>query len=295
MSPSPVSRLLRASARRLLLDDGDETVHLHADRLRSIVLATGADGAVVGERSFGATGVQRESAGFVDVYGFSGQEQESQDDGLIRFSYRNLDAATGRWDAPDPLFAVLTDTSAGQFGQATTDYAFVGNGGFDKIDPTGLGGGEGVKGKVKAAARQVADLAHPVTAKVTKLQALKRFFTRKVKNKIIGKIRGGFDEFDAPTLEDHVADIQDEGAVESELWSQKPGQQLARKVFIGGLKQGVDIAADAVDLAGGVVLGKVAGKVLGAGIGEVDQAVQNHMVQGVNPYRVLRDWHDVDD
>ena len=289
VTPSPVSRLLRASARRLLLDDGDKTVHLHNDRLRSIVMATGEDGAVVGERSFGATGLQRESTDFVDVYGFTGQEHGQSGDGLVRFSYRNLDPVSGRWDAPDPLFAVLTDGSAGQLGQATTDYAYVSNDGFDKIDPTGLGG-EG--GKLAAAGRKAADMAHPVTSRVLTAKALRKHLSSRIWSKIKGKFNGGYGEIGAKTLEDHENAIRDDGAVEAEIWKEKPLQQLGRKAFLGAAKEGISLAGDAADLAGGVVAGTVLSKGLKAGVGKVDGALRDHMLQGVNPYTVLREKRD---
>jgi RHS repeat-associated protein len=136
-TPSPVSRLLRASARRALLDDGEAVVHLHQDGLGSLVMATGATGQVLGERSFYPTGQERESAGFVDTYGFTGQELEAAS-GLLHFQHRDLDPLTGRWDAVDPAFAVLDDDNADTLGESMSGYAYVANDTANNIDPTGL-------------------------------------------------------------------------------------------------------------------------------------------------------------
>lgn len=120
------------------MDDGDAVVHLHKDTLGSLVMATGATGLVIGARSFYPSGLERESSGFVDTYGFTGQEQEAAS-GLLHFGFRDLDPLTGRWDASDPSFAVLTDKNVGAQGEATTGYAYVGNDLMDHVDPTGLG------------------------------------------------------------------------------------------------------------------------------------------------------------
>ena len=138
-APSGVARLLRASARRLLLDDTSPVVHLHADQLGSFVLATDEAGAPVGEQSFYTTGQVRAATGFVDTYGFTGQEQDSGS-GLLHFAARNLDPRTGRWDEPDPSFAVLDEGSVQRLGESTSGYAYVGNQPFDQVDPTGLAG-----------------------------------------------------------------------------------------------------------------------------------------------------------
>src|SRR5688572_14975609 len=83
-SPSAVEGLLRSAARRLLIDDA---VMLHADHLRSAVLATAADGSVRGERSFYPTGEERSSQGFVDGYGFTGGEPDVVT-GLLHLQHR---------------------------------------------------------------------------------------------------------------------------------------------------------------------------------------------------------------
>jgi RHS repeat-associated protein len=150
--PSPVTRLLRASARRALLDDGEAVVHLHADQLGSLVLATGATGAVLAQRSFYPTGLERESTAFVDTYGFTGQEMELAS-GLLHFGFRDLDPWTGRWDASDPSFAVLDDENAGAMGEATTGYAYVANDTMDHVDPTGLGIGKAFRSLGRKMAR----------------------------------------------------------------------------------------------------------------------------------------------
>ena len=153
-APSPVSRLLRASARRALLDDGEAVVHLHSDQIGSLVLATGANGATIGARSFYPTGMERESTAFVDTFGFTGQELETVS-GLLHFGSRDLDPLTGRWDASDPAFAVLDDENAGALGEATTGYAYVANATLDHVDPTGLGKWQEFKAGAKSVGTKI--------------------------------------------------------------------------------------------------------------------------------------------
>jgi RHS repeat-associated protein len=138
-SESEVDALLWSAVRRQLLDHGHETTQLHADHLGSLTVAT-ADGELVGKRGFLPTGEPRDDDfGFVDVYGFTGQEgAESNDSGLIHFKHRWLDPALGRWESPDPLFAAASARNLSNLGESTTGYAYVGNGFGDHVDPVGL-------------------------------------------------------------------------------------------------------------------------------------------------------------
>ncbi len=141
--------LLASAARRLL---SREVTWLHSDTVDSLVAATDADGALVGERAFYPTGLVREARGFVDARGFTGQEAE-RSTGLIHFAERDLDPLIGRWDQPDPLYAQLTASSVVDDGEATTDYAYVGNAWNETIDPSGLKGSDTwVKGKTSGRA-----------------------------------------------------------------------------------------------------------------------------------------------
>jgi YD repeat-containing protein len=74
-----------------------------------------------------ATGESRgDDVGFVDVYGFTGQEgPEDPRDPLIHFQFRWLDPALGRWGSPDPLFAAASTGGLARFGESTTAYAYV--------------------------------------------------------------------------------------------------------------------------------------------------------------------------
>lgn len=163
-TPSPLSRLLRASARRALLDDGESLVHLHADMMGSLVMATGATGQILGERSYYADGQERQASGFVDAHGFTGQELD-EGSGLLHFGYRDLDPLTGRWDASDPAFAVLNPERSGANGEATTGYAYVGNRSFDAVDPTGLKALWGKNAKDGFAKRVVKSLGRKMARK----------------------------------------------------------------------------------------------------------------------------------
>lgn len=148
--------LLRSAARRLLVSDA---TWLHGDHLNSLVLATDTAGAVRGEQSFYPLGEVRESQGWVDEHGFTGQERD-ESTGLLHFRYRDLDTRTGRWDMPDPAFEELSPGQVRHLGQATVGYAYVGNAFFDAYDPTGLlGGATNAKGLGTGAAGQGAKQA----------------------------------------------------------------------------------------------------------------------------------------
>ncbi|MEL6178368.1 MAG: toxin TcdB middle/N-terminal domain-containing protein, partial [Myxococcota bacterium] len=92
--------LLWSSVRRLFLDEtGSSTTFLHSDHLRSITLATQANGdqtQVVGQRNFYPLGMVREEVGYVDEYGFTGQEIDHST-GLVHFDWRYYDPRMGRW------------------------------------------------------------------------------------------------------------------------------------------------------------------------------------------------------
>jgi RHS repeat-associated protein len=143
-TPSPVKGLLASAARRLLMKD---VVFLHDDHLGSVVAATDGKGALVGERSFTPTGLERSRGGFVDTYGFTGQEHDQS--GLIHFQYRDLDPHLARWTSVDPAFQVVSPASATRLGQATGGYAYVGNDFTNNTDPTGLLFGKAIS-KLKA-------------------------------------------------------------------------------------------------------------------------------------------------
>ena len=130
----------------------------------SLVMATGATGQILGERSYYADGQERQASGFVDAYGFTGQELD-EGSGLLHFGYRDLDPLTGRWDASDPAFAVLNPEQSGANGEATTGYAYVGNRSFDAVDPTGLKALWGKNAKDGFAKRVVKSLGRKMARK----------------------------------------------------------------------------------------------------------------------------------
>ena len=136
--------MLWSAARRLLIETGpdDGATFLHHDVLGSITLATGTRAGeltVLGQRSFNPTGSERERWGYVDTYGFTGQEQD-RSTGLIRFLWRYLDPVTGRWLSIDPAFSTTTAANISKLGESTTAYAYVGGNFANVYDPTGLAG-----------------------------------------------------------------------------------------------------------------------------------------------------------
>lgn len=136
-----VGRLLRASARRVLYEAGDGVTYLHHDDLGNVTLATDGTGEVVGERLFYPTGEVRYESGFVDEYGFTGQEHD-ESTGLVHFAARDLDVRAGRWASTDPLFEVVNASSIGDVGESTTAYAYVANNFVNAADEAGLAAGK---------------------------------------------------------------------------------------------------------------------------------------------------------
>ncbi len=133
---SAPGRLLWSSVRRQLSETRTEITHLHHDHLGSITLAT--DGGVVGQRGFYPLGGERpEQIGYVDEYGFTGQERD-RSTGLVHFDWRYLDTSTGRWVSMDPLFYKLSTGQMSSLGEFSTAYAYVGNNAINQTDPTGL-------------------------------------------------------------------------------------------------------------------------------------------------------------
>jgi RHS repeat-associated protein len=161
-APSPVSRLLRASARRLLLEDGGAVAYLHQDQLGSTILATDETGQLIAERGYYPFGQIRGADTFVDTYGFSGQE-EDHSTGLTHFKYRAFDSTAGRWAEADPLFldVKLDKFASTPLADSTSGYAYVGNGFLSRIDPLGLitlyAGGQHAEKAAVASAKQRGD------------------------------------------------------------------------------------------------------------------------------------------
>lgn len=134
---SASKHLLRSAARRLLLENTDATVWLHHDHLGSVVMATGADGTVAGERRYHIFGNMRWAEGYVDAHGYTGQELD-ESTGLLHFDYRYLDPELGRWISVDPSFRTVDGNSIAKLGESTTAFAYVANNALNNIDPTGL-------------------------------------------------------------------------------------------------------------------------------------------------------------
>ncbi|WP_428268296.1 RHS repeat-associated core domain-containing protein, partial [Haliangium sp.] len=129
--------LLRASARRLLMAADEGAVYLHGDHMGSLTAATDEQGRLSGRRWYEVSGDERRASGYIDHYGFTGQERDDST-GLLHFQYRYLDTETGRWLSPDPLFATLSPELVSKLGESTVGYGYVANNPVNYIDPTGL-------------------------------------------------------------------------------------------------------------------------------------------------------------
>ncbi|MBN2802840.1 MAG: hypothetical protein JXR91_07085 [Deltaproteobacteria bacterium] len=136
-SDEEVDRLLKASARRFLVENTLDDVYLHSDDLGSITLATAGDGKVAGERVFYPDGEVRYSNGYVDDYGFTGQELDMSS-GLTHFENRYLDTGIGRWISFDPSFTIVSPDALANMADAFSGYGYVGNNFINNYDSTGL-------------------------------------------------------------------------------------------------------------------------------------------------------------
>lgn len=138
-----LARWLAASARSMLVAGRTRVVSLHHDHVGSLVLATDGEGQVVGRSSFGMHGGVESDSGFVDHYGFTGQEHEPTT-GLVHFPHRFLSPKSGQWISPDPAFAAITPGVVSRLHEAVGRYAYVLNNPGTLADPTGLHVEDGV-------------------------------------------------------------------------------------------------------------------------------------------------------
>ena len=114
-----------------------EPLFLHHDHLGNVIVASGADGRMVGRTRYTPLGAQKDTEGYLGIYGFTGQDQDASTD-LLHFKFRFLDAKTGRWVSADPAFYRSTTKNFMKYGEATTAYAYVANRAINLNDPTGL-------------------------------------------------------------------------------------------------------------------------------------------------------------
>jgi RHS repeat-associated protein len=216
-------------------------VHLHFDQLGSIVLATGATGNVLGERSYYASGLEHESAGFVDTFGFTGQAHEPSS-GLIHFAARDLDPLSGRWDADDPAFAILTPESAGATGESTAGYAYVGNETYDETDPSGLMKWSTFKKGALSVGRHALRGTGKKAIKAKAWHELKR-----LANRIVGrpvKAQKSFSHY----LDQHTSIFLrnvEEGKIRMKV---NPKQEVAQRILFGSLRAGLWVGSKFLQL-----------------------------------------------
>lgn len=135
-TPTAIHQLLAGSVERLLTLH-TPTTYLHSDTIGSVVLATSSTGKPQGRTSFTPTGETHQWVGHPGDYGFTGQERDASS-GLHHFKFRYLDAHSGRWVSPDPLFALSTPANLARVGQSTTAYAYVAGRFINNADPSGL-------------------------------------------------------------------------------------------------------------------------------------------------------------
>ncbi len=250
---SAAGALLESAVRRMFLDQGPATTFLHHDHLGSIVMATDGDtGEVIGQRAFYPTGVEQPGAvGYVDDYGFSGQEHDATT-GLINFEHRLLDPRTGRWMSPDPNFSVVRAEDLTNPGEALTGYGYVGDNYANGVDPDGLettgatkgGGANGNAAKTKT--RNPAKKAINAVCKACKAAG-------KVMNWKMRRAMGDTTTYSTPELETMVGEAKSRAAnLRHPSTIKRVKLALATGKFIKG---SVEIAFGAVEVANGDPMG----------------------------------------
>ncbi|MEO0815570.1 MAG: RHS repeat-associated core domain-containing protein, partial [Myxococcota bacterium] len=159
-------------ARRMLTSERPAVVALHHDHLGSAVLATGEGGSVLGRSVFGAFGNRMKHDGYVDRYGFTGQEHEPYTS-LVRFAHRFLAPQSGQWLSPDPAFTMLSPGTHSRLPEAVARYSYVLNNPGTFVDPDGRTrqGPSKFSKAVKTARQAVGRLADRARARVRNLRA----------------------------------------------------------------------------------------------------------------------------
>jgi RHS repeat-associated protein len=161
---SPVSNLLRASARRMLLEGSPRITFNHHDHARNVVAVTDEGGRVIERRAYDPYGTQRSAPTGETTYGYSGRRTDSAS-GLSEFGSRAYDALTGRWTAPDSLFRLLNPEDAvTRPSEASAPYLFNLGNPITFRDP---GGTDGWDDRPLALPRSAADVVIVVTTKAT--------------------------------------------------------------------------------------------------------------------------------
>ena len=161
---SPVSNLLMASARRLLLEGSPRITFNHHDHARNVVAVTDEGGRVVERRAYDPYGMQRSAPTGETTYGYSGRRTDAAS-GLSEFGSRAYDALTGRWTAPDSLFRLLNPEDAvTRPSEASAPYLFNLGNPITFRDP---GGTDGWDDRPLALPRSAADVVIVVATKAT--------------------------------------------------------------------------------------------------------------------------------
>ena len=140
LTDQPFEKLVRASVERLLVSGttSDAATFFHHNHLNTLNVASGQVGIIHGRANYTPYGREEDQQGYVDVYGFNGEELDPST-GLQRFMYRYYDKDSTRWASPDPKFTVATTGSMSQLGESTTAYTYVSGNPVKYADPTGLG------------------------------------------------------------------------------------------------------------------------------------------------------------
>ena len=121
-APTPTGQLLRAAARRLLLEGGERVTYTHVDHGQNPILRTDADGEIIDRAAFGPYGIARTSR--PSGYGYSDKSEDAST-GLVYFGARYYDPMLGRWTQPDPEFAAPDNATAlGRPQEAAANYVY---------------------------------------------------------------------------------------------------------------------------------------------------------------------------
>jgi RHS repeat-associated protein len=137
-TPPEVDRLLKASTRRALFNQGtsDMVSYFHYDLNSNVVAVSNQDGELTDQAVYYPFGeIKSAPYGLLENHRYSSKERDET--GFNYYGARYLDSKIGRFLSPDPQFEVLGGSEFGTPAEATGAYIFSNNNPVTFIDPDG--------------------------------------------------------------------------------------------------------------------------------------------------------------
>ncbi len=269
---SPVRALLRASARRGLLEDGERVSFFHNDHLGSRLVVSDAEGERSESFAYYPFGLVREaSAGQSELAAYAGLEPDPVT-GFVAFAARDYDPEHGRFLSPDPAWQTLNEQAFERMTDATGVYSYAGNDPNNYVDEDGqfihLVVGAAVGAVVNAGVEMVKlhySQKGPNAQKLSAWQKAKQIGRSALIGAGLGALTGGVSAIGG--LVSGAADI----AVERSKYRYRAGKQSKP---VSAKLRAVQVAAHVL---GGVVTAAVPIGLATAGVNTTPGLVQSHV------------------